>query len=1498
MSDKNRKKSHRPFPECIPFGDVGPMKGISKWSSHPRALSAQRKTLFLLGLSPLVALAVLAAFSICGFDGLLSVLRHWKIAATIVASAFCMSLGAIFTMVMLNMVGRAFSKNQNGAPEGRDTLPFPWWLIGIVCFFWLVPWLVSLLSESWMARAMPQSFAKVQFLLNLLCFLPFLCILFWTWYAETRGRLAELKEDARAKGGRLVHPRWLALLGHLFLLLLLFSLFVDFHAWLERLAASSPGFAKLSPALRSVGNGTIRLVLFASLFPLAMICHVLWKLRWCVILPPTTDAEMHDDRGTDGDKAGDGPHKRPAIADKIRAILPEGARLEGDVELVKIKNSVGLLAGTDQASMRLLMGGVWPTVDQWKFFQRFNSAHAEMLSNQIEEMDPKADAMRADMIVHGPDGSGKTEALLAAALHAAVVRGQRALFLVPESECAKVLVHRTEARLRDLLLFPYLSAGELTPLVAASWTGRDEALPPNLLFSTPEHLERCFFANPDTITATKKERLREILLSYSVVFVDDFLEYPLNVRSHLAFLVDKLRLLFAGEFVLPQFVVATGPVREPHGVESLGKRLFGLGCFNRNDNVVPMRPRTCAPYWLGTIRVQRGASLETISRQIVSDCAATAGTILYRKGVGRSECKRLEAELRTGLSDPTRVAVVSRLYDLEGTAAPDAMFYLSLTCGNAAAALRLKLPSEPSGADTVFFRIASDDEPDVEERPVFPILPDETALALRARHLQSVLPFMDSFVPISARAWSHFGISVTHPALHKAEHLPDTGARFAVQWRHDCLVDDIRYPEGAIWPYLVLISGGGVNSRGRPVDFSTLPNNGESIWIKKSETNQMDDVLLLADSGTHDVSRQFACWKSQGNTLGETDLAHASELVLEKDGDVYSPVQISDASSNDGFAHCALVLEPDYFRGTDIDYVVPVREFSWNVPFGGLRVENIQSDDALASFYLDRRGDQSFRMEAAIHGRMNYRASVKRNKRMPFEFDGYLSCLVLLPDREIGGAESSPGDPEKWVRACLNGTWNTNVEEGFSPALTHALSAALTQSMKGWPFFASVLAFDIDGREKSIGRYVIWIAEPTNSGRSAFPPLVALLQQDEGYRKSLFEQARDILRTASRLEDLRMASRSAFARETFSGDDVAGAMAVLDAILDEGVLHDEREKRERRKEGERREAEKERARRAEEVRRREDARRRREEELARREQEIQRREEERNGEKPGDDASSELKPPLPPLPEPAPADPDMSDFDRTVVAAVRDFSPSIDVTHFARDLGWTSCRIFDAFNDVLWNHPELFHVSKYCTKSQKWVDGEGKISRFVIRDISYGFPKEAMEHCRRELDAAADKVMEGIAEEPNPVRRALLLHDRIVRICDYDVEAADNDDSSPASRTVYSVLVRQKAVCEGYTMAYRYLLDRAGIRSEEIISDAMEHCWNYVFLGGHWFHVDVTWDDPVFIGRAPSDGVVSREHFLLSDEGIRKKDHHSWSTRGLPPADDSRYDKSQWEEAR
>lgn len=66
--------------------------------------------------------------------------------------------------------------------------------------------------------------------------------------------------------------------------------------------------------------------------------------------------------------------------------------------------------------------------------------------------------------------------------------------------------------------------------------------------------------------------------------------------------------------------------------------------------------------------------------------------------------------------------------------------------------------------------------------------------------------------------------------------------------------------------------------------------------------------------------------------------------------------------------------------------------------------------------------------------------------------------------------------------------------------------------------------------------------------------------------------------------------------------------------------------------------------------------------------------------------------------------------------------------------------------------------------------------------------------------------------------------------------------------------------------------NKLGISCLVVSSDPISHAWNLIEIGGQYYHVDVTWDDPTWdvIGR------VTHNNFLLSDTGITKTGHSGW----------------------
>ena len=73
---------------------------------------------------------------------------------------------------------------------------------------------------------------------------------------------------------------------------------------------------------------------------------------------------------------------------------------------------------------------------------------------------------------------------------------------------------------------------------------------------------------------------------------------------------------------------------------------------------------------------------------------------------------------------------------------------------------------------------------------------------------------------------------------------------------------------------------------------------------------------------------------------------------------------------------------------------------------------------------------------------------------------------------------------------------------------------------------------------------------------------------------------------------------------------------------------------------------------------------------------------------------------------------------------------------------------------------------------------------------------------------------------------------------------------------IYGTLINKKALCEGYSLAFKYLLDKLEIPNVVVYGKGLkddgtteEHSWNYVQMeNGNWYAVDCTWDDPIVIG--------------------------------------------------
>lgn len=125
-------------------------------------------------------------------------------------------------------------------------------------------------------------------------------------------------------------------------------------------------------------------------------------------------------------------------------------------------------------------------------------------------------------------------------------------------------------------------------------------------------------------------------------------------------------------------------------------------------------------------------------------------------------------------------------------------------------------------------------------------------------------------------------------------------------------------------------------------------------------------------------------------------------------------------------------------------------------------------------------------------------------------------------------------------------------------------------------------------------------------------------------------------------------------------------------------------------------------------------------------------------------------------------------------------------------------------------------------------------------------------------------------------------YENIKLVHDYLVESIEYDESLSMDNiyNLYGAIVNKKCVCEGYSKAFKYLMDSVDIPSVIIIGtatnskDATEgHAWNYVQINDIWYGIDCTWDDPILIGP----GIISNTHkykYFLKGEINLNKTHN------------------------
>ena len=190
--------------------------------------------------------------------------------------------------------------------------------------------------------------------------------------------------------------------------------------------------------------------------------------------------------------------------------------------------------------------------------------------------------------------------------------------------------------------------------------------------------------------------------------------------------------------------------------------------------------------------------------------------------------------------------------------------------------------------------------------------------------------------------------------------------------------------------------------------------------------------------------------------------------------------------------------------------------------------------------------------------------------------------------------------------------------------------------------------------------------------------------------------------------------------------------------------------------------------------------------------------------------------------------------------------------------------IRDIYFAIVRAHPEFFYVGNGA--------GFSILGGYVVSFSPQYDEALSQSSVIADFNARVEEILaETIASGMSQVEMALSLHDYLVLHCAYDWNVANRKGASSYNvYTAYGALMEGNAVCQGYAMAYNLLLNKVGIKTDyvtSVIPNQGRHGWSLVKIEDTWYHVDVTWDDPMpFNTGHDLPGYCRHDYFLVSTE--------------------------------
>ena len=132
------------------------------------------------------------------------------------------------------------------------------------------------------------------------------------------------------------------------------------------------------------------------------------------------------------------------------------------------------------------------------------------------------------------------------------------------------------------------------------------------------------------------------------------------------------------------------------------------------------------------------------------------------------------------------------------------------------------------------------------------------------------------------------------------------------------------------------------------------------------------------------------------------------------------------------------------------------------------------------------------------------------------------------------------------------------------------------------------------------------------------------------------------------------------------------------------------------------------------------------------------------------------------------------------------------------------------------------------------------------------------------IDQKVEKYLKGLDKDADDFEKVRYVYEKLIEKVDYNWKAKN-------SQNIMSVFIGGETVCQGYSDAMQYMLQKLGVECMVISGSANDgpHAWNLVKLDGDWYYLDITWGNSAYHDDAEGNvKYVQYDYLNVTDDEI------------------------------